>query len=185
VGVFNLPEEESEQEQLMKAGPYLSPMNTYGGSIITLTNPQDELHKMELTLRSMSVDKNGNQTQVGDPLMNELGINSVIGMAQTILSRVTIMSDLNKNEIPMLIDFLGDTLAKDLMMGRIKYEIETATARDKIYFTVLTSTFICMKRAFESGDRRFWKGSQQDITHRIENNQQRPSMMSRMFGWGK
>jgi len=183
--VINIPEEETEEEQLMRSGPYLSPMSTYGGSILTLTNPENELKNMKLTLRSQSVDNNGKITQVGEALLNELGINSVIGMAQTILSRVTIMSDLNKAEIPMLIDFLGDTLAKDLMMNRVNYSIKTSVARDKIYFTVLTSTFICMKRAFESGDRRFWKGSQQDITHRIENSQQRPtSMMNRLFGWG-
>lgn len=180
-----MQEEETEEEQLMRAGPYLSPMSAYGGSIITLTNPENELHKMELTLRSMSENKNGKIVSAGDPLMNDIGINSVIGMAQTILSRVTIMSDLNKNEIPMLVDFLGDTLAKDLMMNRVRYEIGTVSARDKIYFTVLTSTFICMKRAFESGDRRFWKGSQQDITHRIEGSQQKQGVMGRFLGWGQ
>ena len=164
----------ADEEQLTKAAPYLSPMNIYGGSIITLTNPQDELHKMELTLRSMSIDSQGNTTDLGEPLMNELGINSVIGMAQTILNRVTIMSDLNKAEIPMLIDFIGDTLAKDLMMNRVRYAIKTASARDKIYFTVLTSTFICMKRAFEGDDKRFWKGSQQDIRTQVVHEGMKP-----------
>jgi len=178
-----MPEEQIEDEKLMNA-TYLNPMSTYGGSIITLTNPDNELYKMELTLRSMSMDSEGNIKKVGDPLMNDLGINSVIGMAQTILSRVTIMSDLNKTEITTLIDFLGDTLAKDLMMNRINYKIRTVSARCKIYFTVLASTFICMKRAFESGDRRFWKGSQQDVTHRFEGGQQRQGMMGKLFGWG-
>lgn len=168
----------------VRSTPYQSPLYNFGSSIILLTNPENELYKMELTLRSMVVDKEGNPDPVGKPLMNDIGISSIIGITQAIVNQVTIMSNLSKNEVPMLIDFLGDTLAKDLMMNRVKYDIKTASARDKIFFTVLSSAFICMKRAYEEGDKRFWKGATQEITTRVE-GQQKKSALSNVLGWKK
>ena len=175
---------DEEQVPQIRSTPYQSPMHNFGSSIILLTNPESELYKMELVWRSMYADKNGEVKKIGEPLMNDLGINSVLGQIQSIISQVTVMSNLNKNEIPMLIDFLGDTLAKDLMMNRCNYEIHTPAARDKIFFTSLTGAFICMKRAFEEGDKRFWKGSQQEITTRVEGSTQKKGF-ARLLGWGK
>jgi hypothetical protein len=164
--------------------PYSVPMRELGSSIILLTNPQHELYKMELSFRSMREDKNGNVITQGDPLMNELGINSILGLIQTIVNQVTIMSNLEKTEVPVLMDFLGDTLAKDLMVNRIKYDIRTPSARDKIFFTALASAFICLKRAYQEGDRRFWKGTQQDIKTTVVSDGGRKSMFSKFNPWG-
>lgn len=173
-----------EQPQI-RSTPYQNPLNNFGSSIIVMTNPDDELYKMELTFRSSVVDTKGNVTQLGDPLMNDLGINSVIGIVQSLVNRVTVMSNLNKHEVPMLIDFLGDTLAKDLMMNRNRYEIKTTTARTKIFFTALATAFVTMKRAFEQGEKQFWKGSQQEITTRVENGSEKRGLMTSLLGWGK
>ncbi len=166
--------------------PYQSPINAFGSSIIFLTNPETELRRMELTFRSVIMDKDGKTETVGDPLMNELGINSVIGQVQSIVNRVTIMSSLDKHEVPMLIDFLGDTLAKDLMMNRLRYAIGASSSRDKIYFTALSNAFICMKRASAESisDKKFWKGSQQDVTHTLKSDK-KDGGMSKVLGWGK
>ena len=176
---------DEQQVPQVRSSPYQSPMHNFGSSIILLTNPESELYKMELVWRSMYADKDGNVKSVGEPLMNDLGINSVLGQIQTIVSQVTVMSNLNKAEIPMLIDFLGDTLAKDLMMNRKSYDIKTPAARDKIYFTGLTGAFICMKRAFEEGDKRFWKGSQQEITTRVESSNPQRKGFAKILGWGR
>lgn len=180
-----MEEEQQQAQPQIKSTPYASPMYNFGSSIITLTNPENKLNRMELTLRSCNADDKGNPVPVGEPLLNEIGIRSVMGMVETIVDQDTVMSNLNKDNVPMLMDFLGDTLAKDLMINRIKYEIKTPSARDKIYFTVLTSSFICMKRASEEGERRFWKGSQQDITTRVEGmGGQKKSLFSKALGWG-
>ena len=175
----------TQEQPTIKSTPYANHMNNYGSSIIVMTNPDDELYKMELTFRSQVTDAKGNVTSVGDPLMNELGINSVIGVVQSIVNRVTVMSNLNKHEVPMLIDFLGDTLAKDLMMNRMKYNIKTSTARTKIFFTALTTSFVTMKRAYEQGEKQFWKGSQQEITTRIEHGNEKGGLMTGLLGWRK
>jgi hypothetical protein len=160
-----------------------SPINNYGSSIITLTNPEDQLYRMELTLRNMIADSNGKPQSYGTPLLNEIGIRSVVGQTQSIVSQITIMSNLDDKHIVALIDFLGDTLAKDLMLNRTRYEIANPSVRDRIYFTCLTNAFICMRRAFEEGDKRFWKGSVQEIKTTVDS--QKGGGFLSALGWKK
>ena len=96
------------------------------------------------------------------------------------------MSNLNKDEIPMLMGFLGDTLARDLMINRVPYGIRTFASRDKIFFTALTTSFITMKRAYEEGDKRFWKGSVQEIQTTVSGGQkQKGGFWSALNPWSK
>jgi hypothetical protein len=166
---------------------FSAPMNNYAGTIITMTNPDDELYKLELTLRNKILDRDGNPVVSGEPLMNEDGINAVLGLVQSIVNRVTIMSNLKDQEIRTLMDVLSDALARDLMMNRVKYGIKIGVSRDRIYSSALMSAFITMKRAYEEGDRRFWKGSQQEITTRVESNQRQKGLFSKIGQglWGK
>lgn len=159
-------------------------MHQYGSSILLLTNPNTELNKMEMTFRNAKVGKNGEVVQIGEPLMNESGISSIIGVIQSIVSQVTVMSNLDMREIGIIMEFLADTLAKDLMINRKAYQIVSATARDKIYFTALSTAFVTMKRAFEEGDKRFWKGSVQEITTKSEAQKSGGGLMS-LFPWSR
>lgn len=175
----------SQEQQEIRSTPYSNPLHNYGSSIIMMTNPEDSLFKMELTFRSANLNVEGEPISVGSPLMNELGISSIIGIVQSVVSRETFMSNLEKFDITQSMDFLGDTLSRDLMMNRLKYGIETVTARDKIYFTTLFSAFVAMKRALGEGEKRFWKGSQQEITTRVEGGQRKGGLLSGVMGWGR
>lgn len=165
-----MPEYEQQQQEVpqIRSTPYASPMHQFGSSILFLTNPENDLYKIELTFRGMILDREGQPKKVGDPLMNEKGISSVIGQMQSVVSQNTIMGNLDKSEILALLDFLADTLAKDLMTNRINYDIKAGSARDKIYFSALTTAFVTMKRSSEEGERRFWKGSVQEVHTRVE-----------------
>lgn len=173
------------QQPTIQPNAYASPLHNYGSSIMFLTNPEGELYKMELTLKGQRIDKDGNPVKMGgEPLLNDLGINSVLGMVQAIVNQCTVMSNLKKHDIPMLIDFLADTLAKDLMINRKKYAM-SYPARNKIFFTVITSAFITMNRALDEGDRRFWKGSVQEIKSTIESSSQSRGLMSKLNPWSR
>lgn len=161
----------------VRSTPYQSPMYNYGSGIVTLTNPRQLLHDLDLKLRGKR-EIDGKPVDVGDPLMNDEGVNSVLGQVESIVNQVTVMGNLKDEEIKGLMDFLADTLAKDLMMNRVKYQIIFPSARDRIYFAALTTAFITMKRAFEEGDRRFWKGSVQEVRTTVEN----PSKKKGLFG---
>lgn len=163
----------------MSGPPFMTPMQQYGSSILLLTNPENDLYKMELTFRGMKLNNDGNPEEAGEPYMNAEGVTSVIGQVQAIVSQVTIMSNLSKdNEIPNIMDFLGDTLAKDLMVNRFKYGIKDFATRDKIYFIALTQAFITMKRACEQSlsDKKFWRGSVQEVKNVIDNQKSRGAL---------
>ena len=174
----------TDQETAVRAAPFMSPMQQYGTSIQQLTDPSEELFQIELTFRSQIIDKDGNIKQNGDPLMNEKGIMSVMGQIKSIVHRISFFNSFNDKDIPILIDFLGDTLSKDLMMNAKEYEIKSVSSKDKIYFTALSMTYITIKRALNNGERGFWKGSQQDIRQFIETGNKSGGLFS-MFGWGK
>jgi len=181
-------EEYRDEQQPIKTSPYANPMYNYGSSINTLTDPSDELAQLEAMYRGKEITKEGDITDAGSPMMNGEGICSVMGQIRIIVGRNTIMSSLTrKNEIPMLIEFLADTLAKDLMMNRVTYQITSYAARDKIFFSALAKAFICMKRADEESisDKKFWRGSVQEIHSNVNTNARRPGIFSKMMGWNR
>ena len=147
---------------------YNTPMHNFQSAITTLTSPEDELYMMELELRSMSVDGEGNIKQMGDPLLNDTGIRSVLLQVRATMSRVAIMSNLNDKMVSELTLYMAESLAKDLMMNNTVYEIKNVSARTKIFRMVNTNVYIALKRAQDEGERKFWKGSQQEITTRID-----------------
>lgn len=178
-------EDEQQEAPQIRTTAYASPFQHYGSSILTLTNPKSALYQLELTFRGLRENKEGHLERMSEPMMNDDGINSVLGATQSLVNQVTIMGNLSKSEIPALMDFLADTLAKDLMMNRLKYDIVNPTARDKIYFSALSTAFVTMKRAFEEGDRRFWKGSQQEIKTTVQTDTQKKGLFSRLNPWAK
>lgn len=180
-----MTESQEVQQPTIKSSPFMSPMHLYSGSIITMTNPEDEIYKMELTFRGMVLGSDGKPKKVGEALMNEEGINSIVGIVQNLVSRDTVLSNFNKVEISTLMEFLGDTISKDLMLNRLNYNIINPSARDKIYFTACSTAFVTMKRAFEQGEKIFWKGSLQEVTTRVEGQQKKGGLLSQVMGWNK
>jgi hypothetical protein len=162
-----------------------NPLNMYGGSIVMLTNPENELYKMELTLRGMVLDGDGNAVQKGEPLLNDRGVASVLGQAQGIVNQVTIMSNLTEREIKETVMMtFSDTIIIDLMVNRINYDIKGKSTRFRIWSIVVLGSFICLKRSWDGDDKRFWKGSQQDITMRHEGGDEKKGFLGKVFGWG-
>ena len=179
-----MEEDQYEQRQMPQDNRFSNPMSQFGGSIVMMTDPSNELHMMEMTFRGLKEDSNGNAVKSGKPMMNEVGISSILGTVQSLINRVTIMSNLEKDEVSILIDFLSDTLAKDLMMNRKEYGIDSASTRDKIFYTALSTTFVTLKRAFQEGDKRFWKGSVQEIHSHVDGGK-RKGILSALNPWSK
>ena len=140
---------------------------------------------MEQSFRNIIIDANGNPKQVGDPLMNEIGISSVIGQSQSMINQNSVMSFLDKQEIPKLMGFMADTLIKDLMHNTVRYDIKNKNDRNKILFESLTTSHICLKRALEKNEKNFWRGSQHEVTHRQEFQQQGGRSLLNPLSWGK
>lgn len=148
--------------------PYASPMSQMQGNMVVMTNPDDEIYKFELALKGKMLNRENREVAISPALMNDVGVGSVVGQVQAAVNRVAVMSNFDSSDIPRVIELLADGLVQDLMMNRVHYQIIDGSARNKIFNMSLILVFITCKRALDEGDRRFWKGTQQEITTRIE-----------------
>ena len=161
-------------------------MHMYGGSIEKLTEPKDEIRKMELVFRNERVINSKGETEsVDKPLMNEKGINVVKGQVQAIVNQITIMGNITNNEVNAhMLDF-ADVLIQDLMLNKVKYGITNPSARNIILSLSIRLAHVCATRGREGDDKRFWKGSQHEVTMRNEQAQQNSGLFSKVTGWGQ
>ena len=175
---------EQNQRQAQQAS-FNSPMNTYGSSIVIMTNPDNDLYKMELALKGLELDENGRPFKRGDPLMNNEGVNSVMGQMRGVVNQITIMSNVEDKHIEAHTLYLADTIIADLLINNKRYDCSSIVARRKVVNMATTTATMCMRRAYHNGERGFWKSSQQEITTRVEGAKPKSNMFSNILGWGK
>jgi len=177
--------DEAQQQIPMPSSNYMNPMESYGSTILMMIDPAEELQKIENFLKSQVVNDKGEVKKYGEPLLNDFGCNSILGIMQGLCTKVTVMSNLDKREIPMLIDMLADTLARDLMVHRVDYEIKESADRDKIFDTVLMFAFVIIKRGYAEGEKRFLKGSMQEIRTTVDNSGNKQGLLGKLNPWNK
>ena len=179
--------EQQPQPQGIYPNQFSTPIDRFGGeSVLLLTNPDEVLLKLEMKLRNRVLDKDGNwvQNQNSFPLLNEKGITSLMHITTAVVNQLTVMSNIDMDEVRNLIIYLADVLAYDLMMNRYIYEIKAAAARDKIYYTVINTSYLCLKRSFNQGERVFLTKSQQEI-RQTSNQDNKQGFLSKLFHLGQ
>jgi len=179
-GVVSQVSEDGQQQTQVPFGvaPHSSSSN-----IILLTDPSSTLYNFELVLRNQADDGEGNLRKCGDPLMNDYGINMVMGATRGMVNQITFLGKLDQPEIVNIMYYFGDTVIKDLMINKKKYEIKTDQARTTICYLAQITNYITMKRPFEGGERTFWKGTVQELHTKVEGGQKK-SLFGSVFGWG-
>jgi hypothetical protein len=172
--------------QQVSSSPYAGNINQVSNGILLLTNPNDDLFELELKLRGCGEDSNGKIVQIVPALVNEVGVYEIIGCAKTIISQVTIMSNVENKLIDIHREDFADSLIILLMINRIRFNIvHPESTRTLIFTWILHKSIFCMYRAKEQGERIFLTKSQQEITMRNENKQgnQSGGMVSKVMGW--
>jgi hypothetical protein len=159
---------------------FKSPFYQYGSSIQHMTNPKGLLEDLELYLKGLRKDKRGQLVKVTEPLLNEFGINRIMGIVYSIVNRVTIMSNVNKNELPILMLNFSDAIIQDLMENRLKFGVRNHVDCTIILIECQNVVFMCIKRGFEEGDRRFWKGSISETRITQDRAKQQQSFLSKL-----
>jgi hypothetical protein len=156
-----------------QAMPYMAPRDQYNSSIETLTNPDGQIDQMTLNFKNVEIDKEGNLKKCGEPLANDEGINFAIGQCRSTINQITVFSNLTNDNIYNVGSYLSINLLRTLMVSRIPFQMKSFSARSTIASTVLITSFITMKRAETEGlsDKKFWRGSVQELHSNITSNQ--------------
>ena len=165
---------------------YQSPMTKYSGSIETLTNPEDDLFKLELALRSIKVSKNNAYIQLDKPLLNESGIMRMMGIAQSLINQITILSNYEDKEVTNLMRAHNRIIVRTLGKNRRHFEIRKPfdNTRSIIHNMILNMGMATLKRAYKQGEKNFWKGTQHDVKQTIVSNNENKGFFGRLFKGG-
>ena len=164
-------------------GNYNVPAHIQSSNILYLTDPSSEIQRLEDTLRSQYRDDEGKITQYGEPLMNEKGISVILGMVRSVVTQITTMSNLTKQDINKIMINYCENITIILMLKWKEFNL-TRSNRPIVKLAAKNPALFCMKRALDEGERRFWKGSQQDFTTTIKNESSNQSLLGRALGWG-
>lgn len=176
-------QEEMQEPPQIRSAPYQSPMYNYGSSIVIMTDPGSELYQLELTLRGLREKGDGTFEKIGKPKMNDEGINSVISLvSRCLMTRNTVFSNLKEEDVRNTLYYVADGLAKDLMLNRAYYGIKNNSEKSLLYQSIITYIYITLKRSQDEGEKRFWKGSVQEIKTSTNNEGQRKGFFARL-GW--
>lgn len=173
--------EEQHQDNFNPINDAYSPSGfDHSSSILTLTNPEQDLYKFELFLRSLKDLPDGRIIKVGNPLLNDEGINSIMAAIESVVHHMNALSNFTEEDIIYMHDTLKDNLITDLMINALSYELNRKN-RDVIVGNALRFAYGFMKRAFEEGDRKFWKGTTQEIKHTTEQQRQNSGLSMNPF----
>lgn len=147
---------------------YQNPMREYQGSILELTDLENPIAQIYSLLKGIDIDMNGQEVQTSEPLLNDLGVAAVLRLCKGSINRISSMSMYTEDEVPKIVMYLADTLIRDLMVNHHIYNIQTPNARSQIVNIVITMAYATNKQAQENNMKRFLKGSQQEITTRVD-----------------
>lgn len=151
---------------------YNSPIERYGSQIAILTDPTDSLYDFELFLRRLKKNEDGTLSMVGGrrlwkPMMNDVGINTVLLCMQGVVNQMTALSNLDEQEIYTILRDFTYNMVESLAFNRSKYNLEV-TDRPVVVGSARRFLYIFMKRPFQEGDKKFFKGITQEIKQTTE-----------------
>ena len=182
-------EMEAEQRSPLTnaSAAYKSPMDIYGSQISILTDPSDAIYQFELFLRCLK-EKDGELIKIGGkhwkPMMNDIGINSVVMTMHSIINNMTPLSNLEDWEIAVLIRQLAYNLVDDLAFNKEKYDLNE-TNRTIIAGAALRFCYVFLKRPYNEGERKFFGKITHEVKQTTDINRQKSGMSLnpfKMFG---
>lgn len=140
-------------------------------NMITMTDPEEVVRRLEATYRGQVADSSGNYTQKYVPIMNEEGTSKIIGLIRAVVSRVTLMSFVDDHTYQQVMFEMGMAMHKILMVSRVTFKLGSDADRELVKTSALTTCQFCILRALEGGERRFWKGTVQEFSYNVPNQE--------------
>lgn len=180
---YGQQQQQTEAPTPTNQGMYSSPFYEQGNSITLLTDPSSSLHKLELGFKGLKEDAEGNLIPITDPpspVMNDLGNNFIITSLISLGNQINVLSNFNTLEVGQLMENFGDSMAFDLMVNHIRYGLDLQKNGRIVFDTCMRFAFGCLKRGYEEGDRKFWKGSIHEIRQVREGMNRKEGILTRL-----
>lgn len=157
-----------------------------------LHNNKEQLELLEAKLRGKRIveeydQKTGNITrkeiEMGEPLMNEHGIQRYIGYLESMLSKNSIMSNITKQFLSDLMIEENELITSHLLCNQEKYSIKD-TDMQQIISLGENFIYICLTRGVERGESiLILKGRRENVTRYVDDAANRALQNSRNSIW--
>lgn len=131
--------------------------NELNSLLTELTNPEQDIYEVELSLKGVEIDNKGNRIPINTPLLNDKGVANMIRLMRSMVSRVMYMSNLQEEDVRILTVSLGEQIVCDLVRHKKEYEIKDFEDMTTIRVIVTYKAFESGMAALENGFRRFLK----------------------------
>lgn len=164
-----LERERSDKQMAMYAPQIKEQMDESKTRLLQQTDPEKIVTYLILKLKGMKEDQNGDLIKVGEPMMNQLGIDTVDFYLSPISNLNTTLSRLKSHEIAKIILHIADDILLDLALNWRKYGIKERTMLNKISDGIIIPSLLTLKRAEEQNEKN-WLG--RIVFESINNNQQ-------------
>lgn len=134
----NFIEDDDDGMPMMETPPFPSTMRgagpTYSGDFIkSLYETTDVLFEIENFLRGQVRDENGNIVQVYPPVINNDGVNLLMGDLRMHLHKIAFLSNLSKNDVMRICKEMRKMIINWLYLNWHKYNIDKSNLNRIVY----------------------------------------------------
>jgi hypothetical protein len=150
---------------------YMTDQSEINSLLAELTNPEQDIYEVELSLKGVEVNSKGEKIQVTEPLMNDKGVANMLRLMRAMVSRVMFMSNFDDEQVRVLTRELGEEIVKDLVFHKVDYGIKDFTQMTTIRTIVTYKAFESGMAALDNGFRRFLKSGIIETTINTQGNQ--------------
>lgn len=168
---------QASEDDLMKYAPQMQEhVANSQAVVIEQVNPRKVVRDIILEIAGQEYDDREKKIIiVGNPLMNEFGLQNAKIKLRGIINQNTIMSSLDPKEITRLMVQWADDLTNDLGIHWREYGIKNLASCDMIVNILIMNSFLALKRAQMgyTGNEKNWYG--RIAFEKIGQNQQQPT----------
>lgn len=134
--------------------------------LVEQVNPKKVVKDVVLSLMNVEEDEMGKLVKMGEPLMNQLGINRMRFILRGVLNQSTTLSNLDKEDVSKLTVQLANDITDDLTLNWKQYGINDKIFLDEVVDIMSFNCYFALKRALGMNEKN-WLGriSVENITN--------------------
>lgn len=135
-------------------------------------NPDDTLRKIETYLKGRYISKEFNADtgeietrvkKVGQPLLNEIGIQKVMSVVTSVVNHNTVLGNLDMERYSDIIYDMHTTLAQDLMANKKYYGIRDNSVYSLIITQIMMFVKVFLSRTIDDMERKHIGKNTQEV----------------------
>ena len=115
-------------------------------------------------------DGEGNVIIIFKPLLNDIGVSTMIAFVRTCLNQSVVISHFDERQVSQIMDGLSRDVVLSLQLNWRMFEISPKSNLDLINNIVLLSCFAALRRATGGGERKWLKSTmQENLSGKLQN----------------